>query len=155
MRRFTGAFLIAIASNCSSDSPVGLGHVHVIDGLRFEGRTAVGAEGQALVSVSIRNVATDEKRIVAVEGCNPVPQLYPTKDREGQPAWDGFALDEGSCLTVPLDFLLLPGQEKNFSSLLLPNEVKGDSLESQVYFVAASLKVNQDTVRVAAGQLTL
>lgn len=124
---------------CSSDLPTGPQDVIVIGGLRYEGETTLNTQGQALITVSVRNETTEPRSLVAREGCNPIPQLFPSPSRIGQPSWDGFRMvDEGICFGVSLELFLHP-----------------DEINDGIYYVAASVIANQDTITVAAGEVAL
>ena len=55
------------------------------------------------------------------------------------------------CAGVAIDTDLQAGEERTFSWLLIPAEVRGDSLESGRYFVQALFVTGPDTLSLAAG----
>jgi hypothetical protein len=155
-RRRSRMICVGLIVGCSSNFPTGPEDVVVVEGLRYEGETTLNTQGQALITVSVRNETIEPRSLVTREGCNPIPQLFPSPSRVGQPSWDGFRMvDEGICSGVALELLLHPGESREFTSLIIQAEVKGDSLNSGTYYVAASFIANQDTITVAAGEVAL
>lgn len=154
------ALALATAMSCGSDEdlmgPDGSEARVTLEGITYATMLEVVNDEPFNFEVKVKATNTSDAPVrLMAENCMLFIEVYDDESRTGEPVWDQAQTDI-RCTRVVLDRTLQPGESHEFEADAFASQVLGTSLISGIrYFLMAALEINDQTLRIPAGDLVL
>jgi len=128
------------------------------DSLTFRAAMLVGNQSPRIVRAEITVLNTGERPIALLVpgGCPVAFQLFKTPPSEGRQVWDSRrARSSMGCALSLVPASIDPGHSQVFGREDEIADVLGDSLPAARYYVRSLLRLDQDSITLYAGEVTL
>jgi hypothetical protein len=125
-------------------------------GLKYSAETTVAQRDPVLRTRTLATVTNTTSSIVELNDlahCDVWLRVYRDAARKTRPAWDLSKF--GGCILEAPEVELAPRGSFTFERDLIADEVLGDSLPEQRYYLTAVFKVGAREIEVAAGDIEL
>lgn len=130
-------------------------NVVVVDSIRYSAETAIleSFPVRLRTTVTLTNLAQRTDTLAVPGGCPVTLRAYRDPARTGTPAWDQSQV---LFCTLQIRYVVLgPGESELLQGGASATDILGDSLPDGRYYLSAVVRIEGETIELAAGSATL